>query len=346
MIKVKLIEYNKHRNETTFRPYVYAQQQLREIGIELVGDNMSSYDIALVGQASLINKNVSLEESSERGIEFCEQFGSNYIIFDGQDSHSLIGIIEVLRGVSYKPLLVLKNSLLKNFDLYKNGYVNGRLYWGKGDYSIPDIDDYKDIIELSGVNWLSTATMDFSRRYAYEKHKDVSALFGRGLVSGNEHGLDHYVHYNLHRQRCIDQLKSIDNITCEILSDGERITESDYYARMLDCKIILAPYGYGEIAPRDIQSAAMGAVLIKPTMSHLITIPNVFIAHETYIPCSYDYSDLDEAIDTALTDPVYTPDYYVENLKNIYEKMNKFENLAVHLHGLLTSKLSSIVDTE
>jgi hypothetical protein len=346
MIKVKLFESYKHRNETTFRPYVYAQNQLREIGIYLVGEDVSSYDIALVGQASIIDKKLSLNESSERGIKFCEQFGSNYIIFDGQDSHSLIGIIEVLRGVSQKPLLVLKNSLLSDFDLYKNGYVNGRLYWGKGDYSIPDIDKYKDIIELSGTNWLSTVTLDFSRRYSYEKHKDVSALFGRGLTSGNEHGLDHYMHYNLHRLKCVSELEKIDNITYEILPDGERISESEYYTRMLDCKIILAPFGFGEIAPRDIQSAAMGSILIKPNMSHIKTLPNPYIPYHTYIPCRHDFTDLDEAIDSALDKGTQPIDSYVENLKNNFEKMNKFENLAVHLHGLLTTKLSSIVGTE
>lgn len=345
MIKVKLIEPTKHRNETTFRPYVYAHNQLRDIGIDLVIDD-SSYDIALIGQASILDKKISLKDSSDMGIEFCDQFGKNYIIFDGQDSHSLIGVVEVLRGVRDKPLLVLKNSLLNNFDLYKNGYVNGRLYWGNGEYSIPDIDDFKDIIHLSGTNWLSTVTLDFSKRYSYDKHKDVSALFGRNLSEGSEHGVLHHLHYNQHRVKCVRELEKINGITYEILEDGVRIPESDYYARMLDCKIILAPFGYGEIAPRDIQSAAMGSVLIKPTMYYLDTIPNVYIPYETFIPCSHDFSDLDEAIDQALTDPVSTPDYYVENLKNTFEKLNNFENLAVYLHGLLTTKLSNIVGTE
>ena len=42
MIKVKLYELEKHRNECTFRPYIWASNVLRDIGIELtVGD---SYD--------------------------------------------------------------------------------------------------------------------------------------------------------------------------------------------------------------------------------------------------------------------------------------------------------------
>ena len=34
MIKIKLYELDKHRNECTFRPFLYAQNILREIGIE------------------------------------------------------------------------------------------------------------------------------------------------------------------------------------------------------------------------------------------------------------------------------------------------------------------------
>ena len=40
MIKIKLYELEKHRNECTFRPFLYAQNSLREIGIEFTtGDS-------------------------------------------------------------------------------------------------------------------------------------------------------------------------------------------------------------------------------------------------------------------------------------------------------------------
>jgi hypothetical protein len=81
-------------------------------------------------------------------------------------------------------------------------------------------------------------------------------------------------------------------------------------------------------------------------MSHIKTLPNPYIPYHTYIPCRHDFTDLDEAIDSALDKGTQPIDSYVENLKNNFEKMNKFENLAVHLHGLLTTKLSSIVGTE
>ena len=54
MIKIKLLERDKHRNETTFRPFINAQNSLKEIGIELTDSD--DYDYAWVGQASIIDK--------------------------------------------------------------------------------------------------------------------------------------------------------------------------------------------------------------------------------------------------------------------------------------------------
>ena len=68
MIKIKLMELEKHRNETTFRPFIHAQNYLNEIGIEFTDGD--SYDYAWVGQASIIDKKKSLKESVENGLEF------------------------------------------------------------------------------------------------------------------------------------------------------------------------------------------------------------------------------------------------------------------------------------
>ena len=39
MIKIKILELEKHRNETTFRPFIHAQNYLNEIGIEFFKDH-------------------------------------------------------------------------------------------------------------------------------------------------------------------------------------------------------------------------------------------------------------------------------------------------------------------
>ena len=37
-----------------------------------------------------------------------------------------------------------------------------------------------------------------------------------------------------------------------------------------------------------------GSLLVKPNMSHLKTLPNLFVPGETYVPIKWDYSDLEE----------------------------------------------------
>ena len=137
MIKIKLVELDKHRNETTFRPFLFAQEYLKQVGIEFTDGD--SYDYAWIGQASIIDKKKSLKESVENGLEFLNTITGDYMIVDGQDATTLIGTIDVFRESDAK--LFLKNSYLKDFDLYKKGWANGRMYWGEGDYSVPDIDE-------------------------------------------------------------------------------------------------------------------------------------------------------------------------------------------------------------
>ena len=146
MIKIKLYELDKHRNECTFRPYLWAQNTLKEIGIEFTqGD---SYDFAWVAQASFLDKKVSLEESVNTGLEFLSKITGDYMLLDGQDSTSLIGSYEVFKESN--ALLLLKNSLLKDRSLYKQGSVLGRHYWGAGDYKLKDFE-YAYFYDISNI---------------------------------------------------------------------------------------------------------------------------------------------------------------------------------------------------
>ena len=115
MIKVKLLDYHIHRNETTFRYYWVNREIFKQVGIEFTLDS-SDYDYAFVGQASIIDKKLSLEESNNKGLKFLSKITGDYFIIDGQDSTSLMGTIDVFRESN--ALLFLKTVYLNNFDLY------------------------------------------------------------------------------------------------------------------------------------------------------------------------------------------------------------------------------------
>jgi len=331
MIKIKLYEPDVHRNECTFRPFLYAQNSLHEIGIEFTtGD---SYDYAWVAQASFLNKRVLLEESINNGLEFLSKITGDYMLIDGQDSTSLIGSYEVLKQSN--ALLMLKSSLLKDRNLYKQGSQLGRYYWGDGEYKLKDFDLYSDRIKLSGTNWLMTHWAGIRPQWNIidNKHYDVSAMFqypSTTLVY--EHGYPQSTHYDRYRMPVIDV---INKLKCNVakLINGERVPIDEYYRRTSDSKIILAPYGYGEMAPRDIEAAMFGSILIKPNMDYIETAPNIFEDGVTYIACKHDFSDLEEKIELILGNyKDYL--YIVDNArKEIVNKMHP-NNVALHLYDI------------
>lgn len=310
MINIKIYELDKHRNETTFRPILQNKDLFNEIGINFVTNGKS--DFAFVGQASLYNKKLLLEDSMKYGLNFLSNVKEPYFIFDGQDAATIIGIYEII--VKSNPILVFKNTLYKDRKEYLKKSVNGRIYWGHGDYSLPDLNIFNKI-KLSHMNWLSTVKPEW---YDYNENKnyDVCALFGFGDKINLEHGVDQFEPYNNFRKRLFDNLGS--KFKTYKLENNKRLEPNEYYNKMYNSKIILAPFGFGEIAPRDIESAMFGSVLIKPDMSHIETLPDIYIPYETYVPCKHDFSDLNEKIDYVLSDYKNIQTKYVENFRKRY----------------------------
>jgi hypothetical protein len=345
MIKVKLYELDKHRNETTFRPYLMAQNVLRDVGIEFTDGD--SYDYAWVAQASFMNKKVSLEQSTNDGLEFLSKINGDYMLLDGQDSTSLIGAYDVFKESN--AMLLLKNTLLRNRDLYKLHYVTGRFYWGSthadssnSPYTCKDFDTYKDRIVLSGTNWLSTVTPQWQDNIP--KQYDVSALFSYpSLTPVFEHNEPQSTYYDKGRKECMEQLRQLKingkrEYNIIKLVDGVKLSQQDYYHKMSQSKIIIAPMGYGEMAPRDIESIMFGSILIKPYMDYIDSNPMWYENGKTYIACLHDYSDLGEKIDYVLNnftelqqtmipyarkkfDELYNPEATALNTYNIFANL-------------------------
>ena len=118
------------------------------------------------------------------------------------------------------------------------------------------------------------------------------------------------------------------------LVDGERIPINEYYQRMYDSKIIMAPLGYGEMAPRDLESAQFGSVLVKPDMSYILSEPFIYEDDVTYISVNYDWSNLEEKIDYVLSDYNNIRERLVQNMKNQFLKKYNLQNLVVHMYDI------------
>ena len=99
----------------------------------------------------------------------------------------------------------------------------------------------------------------------------------------------------------------------------------------------MAPLGYGEMAPRDIEATMFGSILMKPDVSYINSKPFVYEDGETYIDCKYDWSDLEEKIDYVLSNYDELQSYIIENMKSSFIEKNDKKNLVVHIHETFQS---------
>jgi len=342
VIKIIPLEYDVHRNETTFRYYLENLDLFREVGIDFTTSD--DYDFALVGQASIIDKKLSLEESVDKGLDFISKITGDYIIIDGQDSTTLMGTIDVFRESSAK--LFLKTVYLNDFNLYKKGWVNGRIYWGDGEYSVQDIDDLKPRMKLSGTNWGNTLFPKGNFQFLnYDKHKkyDLCGMFQYPLKETVfEHGIAQTPHYNKCRKPVYDLINSTQHKVCKLI-DGKRIPYEEYVQNMYDSKIIFSPYGFGAYgAPRDVQCAQFGSVLIKPRIDWVDTKPNMYVEDETYIACEQDFSDLDDKVEYVLSNFDELQTYLTENFRKRLIDIYNPIHLVKHTYELLLQNLQGV----
>lgn len=82
--------------------------------------------------------------------------------------------------------------------------------------------------------------------------------------------------------------------------DTGRLPKRRYVQELCDSKIVLSPFGYGEVCYRDFEAFLCGALLLKPDMSGIETWPDIYRDGETMVSHRWDLSDLEEKLDDIL----------------------------------------------
>jgi len=87
-----------------------------------------------------------------------------------------------------------------------------------------------------------------------------------------------------------------------------------------------SPFGWGEVCFRDFEAIINKSVLIKPSMDHIETWPNVYVNDETYLPVDWDGTNLLEKAEMLL-DSSNMQEALAENAYDVYitafSKLNK-----------------------
>ncbi|HEY0668395.1 MAG TPA: glycosyltransferase [Sphingobacteriaceae bacterium] len=227
----------------------------------------------------------------------------------------------------------LKKQLLKDVQYYQNSNNNLRIWLNspetKTGYDFypcpPDqlcklklgwnlgMNDYRyfgyKLSRLSNYLGYGLYPLKFSD---VQDHRPLDLTF-RGTIHSGKNGS-----FRISEQRNIT-LKLLENYNGNIAS-GPSIPKYKYWKELRQSKLSISPYGWGEICYRDFETFISGALLIKPSMEHIETYPDMFKPNETYIPVSWDMADLPEKLDHIMTNFSEYKDI-AQNGQEMYKKV-------------------------
>lgn len=250
-----------------------------------------------------------------RAAVFLEQAGKNInklIWFDTTDS-SGCGQFEILPYVnSY-----LKFQILRDKALYLKPFYGNRIwtdyyhrYFNINDDSVdrPRFVTDKGLLAKIGVSW-SPGLADYSLfaplRNSFLKYAPLS--FKKTILSYPNDFM------NINKDRPIDVSCRVATYNSPLLSfqryklkealrrkniETTKISRGKYFQEIHNSKIVISPFGWGEVTLRDFEVFLSGAILMKPDMEHLETWPDFYRQNDTVIFFDWDLKRLEERLDT------------------------------------------------
>jgi hypothetical protein len=177
------------------------------------------------------------------------------------ESKSQLDKLGVFWNLGYEVYLPLVSNKLKNgFFRYSPEAISKRIPW-------------KWLLSVPGV-WASVdrdREVNISGRFS-TKHDDAAI--------------------KLHRELFLEELGGKVN--------SGHLSSVSYWQELRNSKILLSPFGWGEICHRDFEGFMSGSLLIKPCMNHLETWPPLYEDGETILTVDWDMNDLEQTIRWAL----------------------------------------------
>ena len=358
MIKVNVLTEYKSPNSAAFNlPLLSYKHDLinSDIAVEImykITDHIFDCDVLFVN-SKFFRKDWS--EDGDKVFSFLEKAHTkiNYVVwFDVTDSTGTCQF-QVLPYVDK----YYKSQLLKNRELYSKKMYGSRIYT---DYyhnlnSVIDQEPlyseaiteskYFDKLRVSwnsGLGHYSQSLIGDIRKKIYRNsgkllsakipHSWASPDRNRKINSSARFGISYS------RQTVRYQREKIREILPEI-SSLPKLTRKKYFSELVNSKIMIAPFGFGEITLREFEGFITGCLILKPNMQHIETWPNFYIPDETIIEHDWDLSDLvskledcydnyDNYVDVAITaqnlykkyvDPTSGSELFVQRMDTILE---------------------------
>ncbi len=225
-----------------------------------------------------------------------------------------------------------KRQVLRDRSIYQRDDL-------RGGYIFTDFFSRDQEFDLGDWHFGSKLAEPYSDRLVHAWNLGVLARYrtmvswGR-LLRWNARPID--VHCRLEigrhsrsRWEWYSQYRTLSRQAAEKLAPRYRLTPSGhvrrlrYFLELAHSKVVFSPFGWGEVCIRDFETVAAGALLVKPSMDHVVTSPDIYRPFETYVPCKWDLSDLVEKCTYYLEHPAEArriADRAREVLREYYEK--------------------------
>lgn len=207
--------------------------------------------------------------------------------------------------------VVLKSQMLSDKNRYtqlsRSGYVFADYLaetqsYNLGDWHFGEPVDPADLPKLR-LGWNLGISRRVRRLLRWSKLSPVPWRYRRfdfncrlGSQPENDHGW-----YATYRRFALERLLAATRgAKC---TGHSRISPMRYLVELARSKFVFSPFGWGEVCYRDFEAVALGALLIKPSMDHLVTRPSIYVANETYVCVRWDLADLEEKCHWCLANP-------------------------------------------
>jgi hypothetical protein len=210
--------------------------------------------------------------------------------------------------------LHIKKQILKNkFDYIENNGDKSVMPWIP-DCATPSNIPYKalDISQIQKIKlgW-NIGMLDY-RYFPLKKYLPIGTtnLFNvwhkelpfvapdkdRLFLTSYRGSISNDTRYSFQRSATIKFLNNLKLRNLRVAT-GSQVSLKRFIKELQSSHVAISPFGWGEVCYRDFESIIYGNILIKPDMSHLETYPNIFLPMESYVPISWDMSDLPTIFD-------------------------------------------------
>ncbi len=241
----------------------------------------------------------------------------------------------------------LKRQCYKDLELYRKTFIGGSLFtdflakhwnldfsqWYVGS-ELPE-DSINKIIPGWNLGTAKKFKQSLLRRppFGLNKQKKKIDIFCR-LSLGDTSKKEWYTQYRIMAVEALNPLVSDYQVAKSGRDNNNLVSRRQYDSEIKSSRIVFSPFGWGENCWRDFEAICCDSLLIKPSMSHVATNPNIFIDNETYVPVKWDFSDLEEKCRYYLEHSEQA-DQIIRNGRKVYEKYFQEEQFVKTIENLI-----------